>query len=235
MERETLFATRNVRRVYGDVTAVDHVSVDVKSGEWVFLVGENGAGKSTLLRLLTREETLNAGQVFYRGRDISRFHGRDLAQLRREVAVIWQDLRLIPNKTVRENISFALEVRGMGKHDISRLTEHVLELVNMHGRGDRFPNQLSGGEQQRVAIARALVVPPKVLIADEPTSNLSPPQREQLISILAQDFTTTSASRWWSARTMSRWWMCSAGACWSCTVGASWETITRGGIRRTCS
>jgi cell division transport system ATP-binding protein len=154
--------------------ALDHVSLEIDKGEFVFLVGASGSGKSTLLRLVLREERATSGQVFVTGKDIARLSNWKVPQLRRQIGTVFQDFRLLPNKTVLENVAFALEVTGRPGHLVAKVVPEVIELVGLAGKEDRYPGELSGGEQQRVAVARAFVNRPVILIADEPTGNLDP-------------------------------------------------------------
>jgi cell division ATP-binding protein FtsE len=154
--------------------ALDQVSVDIERGEFVFLVGASGSGKSTFLRLVLREERPTSGTVFVAGRDLSRLNTWKVPHLRRTIGMVFQDFRLLPNKTVYENVAFALQVIGAKRHAIATRVPEVLELVGLEGKAKRRPHELSGGEQQRVAIARAVVNRPALLLADEPTGNLDP-------------------------------------------------------------
>ncbi len=166
----------HVTKVYptGTKPALQDVSVDVDKGEFVFLVGSSGSGKSTFLRLLLKEEMPTAGTVHVAGKDLSRLSHWKVPQLRRQIGCVFQDFRLLPNKTVFENVAFALEVIGRPRSHIVKVIPEVLDLVGLEGKAQRMPNELSGGEQQRVAIARAFVNRPMILIADEPTGNLDP-------------------------------------------------------------
>ena len=154
--------------------ALDHVTLEIDKGEFVFLVGASGSGKSTLLRLVLREERATTGQVFVTGKDIARLSNWKVPQLRRQIGTVFQDFRLLPNKTVHENVAFALEVTGRPSHLVTKVVPEVIELVGLAGKENRYPGELSGGEQQRVAVARAFVNRPAILIADEPTGNLDP-------------------------------------------------------------
>jgi cell division transport system ATP-binding protein len=154
--------------------ALDDVSVDIDEGEFVFLVGASGSGKSTFLRLVLREARPTSGMVVVAGKDLNRLAAWKVPALRRQIGTVFQDFRLLPNKTVSENIAFALQVIGKPRSVIAEVVPEVLELVSLDGKGDRMPDELSGGEQQRVAIARAFVNKPTLLIADEPTGNLDP-------------------------------------------------------------
>ena len=152
--------------------ALDDVTVAVGKGEFAFLIGPSGSGKSTLLRLLLREEVASAGDVYVADLNVGRLSQRRIPQLRQRVGCVFQDFRLLANKTVSQNVAFALEVIGKPRHTIRKVVPEVLELVGLEGKADRMPHELSGGEQQRVAIARAFVNRPLVLLADEPTGNL---------------------------------------------------------------
>ncbi len=154
--------------------ALEAVTVDIEKGEFVFLVGASGSGKSTFLRLVLREYRPSSGRVYVAGKEINRLASWKVPRLRREIGTVFQDFRLLQNKTVNENVAFALQVIGKQKSMIDRLVPETLEMVGLEGKGDRFTDELSGGEQQRVAIARAFVNRPKILIADEPTGNLDP-------------------------------------------------------------
>ena len=164
--------------------ALDQVSVDVEKGEFVFLVGTSGSGKSTFLRLVLREHRPTAGRVYVAGMEINRLAGWKVPRLRRSIGTVFQDFRLLPNKTVSENVAFALQVIGKSKSEINGVVPETLELVGLEGKGDRMPDELSGGEQQRVAIARAFVNRPMILIADEPTGNLDPTTSVGIMKLL---------------------------------------------------
>ena len=154
--------------------ALEQVSVDIEKGDFVFLVGASGSGKSTFLRLVLREYRPSQGKVYVAGKEINRLAGWKVPRLRRQIGTVFQDFRLLQNKTVAENVGFALQVIGKSKNIVDEVVPETLELVGLEGKGDRFPDELSGGEQQRVAIARAFVNRPMILIADEPTGNLDP-------------------------------------------------------------
>ncbi|QIK74098.1 cell division ATP-binding protein FtsE [Nocardioides piscis] len=164
--------------------ALDQVSVDVDKGEFVFLVGSSGSGKSTFLRLVLREYRPTSGRVYVAGKEINRLASWKVPRLRREIGTVFQDFRLLGNKSVSENVAFALQVIGRSRSDIDKLVPETLELVGLTGKGDRLPDELSGGEQQRVAIARAFVNRPKILIADEPTGNLDPTTSVGIMKLL---------------------------------------------------
>ena len=154
--------------------ALDDVDVDIEKGEFVFLVGSSGSGKSTFLRLLLKEEVPTTGRVHVAGKDLGRLSHWKVPALRRSIGCVFQDFRLLPNKTVFQNVAFALEVIGKPRGTILKVVPEVLDLVGLDGKAQRMPDELSGGEQQRVAVARAFVNRPMILIADEPTGNLDP-------------------------------------------------------------
>jgi len=165
----------NVSKIYkGDVVALREASADIAKGEFVFLVGPSGSGKSTMLRLLNREETPDEGRIWVAGKDIGELSKWKIPYLRRNIGCIFQDFKLLPAKTVYENVAFALEVIGRPKHVITSQVPAILELVGLAKKMDNLPHELSGGEQQRVSIARAFVNRPLILLADEPTGNLDP-------------------------------------------------------------
>jgi cell division transport system ATP-binding protein len=171
----TVIRFDNVSKVYkGGVVALRDISLEINKGEFVFLVGPSGSGKSTFLRLLLREEVATTGEVVVAGRDIGRLGSWKVPQLRRNIGTVFQDFKLLPAKTVYENVAFALEVIGRPHHVIASQVPQILDLVGLSQKADRFPNELSGGEQQRVSIARAFVNRPLILLADEPTGNLDP-------------------------------------------------------------
>ena len=176
----------NVSKVYpaGARPALDGVSFEIDKGEFVFLIGQSGSGKTTVLRLLLREEVSDGGLVMVNGRNLGRMPGRKVPDLRRKIGCVFQDFRLLPKKTVYENVAFALEVINKSPKAIKRAVPEVLDLVGLQGKAQRMPNELSGGEQQRVAIARAFVNRPLVLLADEPTGNLDPDTSQGIMSLL---------------------------------------------------
>ncbi|HEY7464306.1 MAG TPA: cell division ATP-binding protein FtsE [Candidatus Limnocylindria bacterium] len=169
----------------GKVALAD-VNVAIPPGDFVFLVGPSGAGKSTFIRLLIREQLPTSGKVVVAGKDLARMRRREVPKLRRRIGIVFQDFRLLPAKTVFENVAFALEVTGSSRAEIRRRVPQLLNLVGLHEHDDHLPTQLSGGEQQRVAIARALVHDPAMLIADEPTGNLDPVTSWEIIQLLIQ-------------------------------------------------
>ena len=166
----------SVTKLYASQTrpALDDVSLEIEKGEFIFLVGPSGSGKSTFLRLVLREERPTSGQVWVLGKELNRLSNWKIPAMRRQIGTVFQDFRLLPNKTVFENVAFALEVIGKPSAQIKRVVPEVLEVVGLEGKEQRRPDELSGGEQQRVAIARAFVNRPLLLIADEPTGNLDP-------------------------------------------------------------
>lgn len=165
----------DVTKVYdGGTVACNNVSLNVAKGEFLFLVGASGSGKSTLIRMLLREEEVTRGTIWVAGKDITTMPSWKVPYLRRTVGTVFQDYKLLPNKTVAQNIAFALEVLGRPKGVIHRQVEQVIDLVGLTGKAERLPRQLSGGEQQRVSIARAFVNRPPILLCDEPTGNLDP-------------------------------------------------------------
>ena len=163
-----------VKEYKGAVRALNGVSIDIETSEFVFIVGPSGSGKSTFLKLLTKEEEPTGGEVFVAGKNLASLPRWRVPYLRRNVGCVFQDFKLLPNKTVFENVAFALEVIGRPRHVVKRQVPQILELVGLGEKLDRFPDELSGGEQQRVSIARAFVNRPLILVADEPTGNLDP-------------------------------------------------------------
>ncbi len=164
--------------------ALDNVSVNVDKGEFVFLIGPSGSGKSTFLRLLLREEVPTKGDVFVADWNVGKLSRRRVPQLRQRVGCVFQDFRLLNNKTVSENVAFALEVIGKPRHTIHKVVPEVLDMVGLDGKSERMPYELSGGEQQRVAMARAFVNRPLLLLADEPTGNLDPEISQDIMLLL---------------------------------------------------
>jgi cell division transport system ATP-binding protein len=165
-------------------TALDRISLHVEPKEFVIVVGQSGAGKTTLLRLLTREEKPSSGKIIIGGIDYDKLRDKDVPLLRRKIGVVFQDFKLLPNRTVFENVAFALEIVGVPHKEILHTVPKVLDIVNLTGKEKRMPQELSGGERQRVAIARAIVRQPKILIADEPTGNLDPKHAWDVIQVL---------------------------------------------------
>ena len=176
----------NVTKTYSSATrpALDGVTLEVSRGEFVFVVGSSGSGKSTLLRLAIREERATSGQVLVAGRDLRDLPDRGVPLLRRQIGTVFQDFRLLPNKTVQQNVAFALQVIGKSRSVIRQTVPETLRVVGLDGKEKRLPHQLSGGEQQRVAIARAIVNKPAILLADEPTGNLDPATSREIVRLL---------------------------------------------------
>jgi len=176
----------HVTKQYASQTrpALEDVSLEIEKGEFIFLVGPSGSGKSTFLRLVLREERPNKGQVWVLGKELNRLSNWKIPAMRRQIGTVFQDFRLLPNKTVFENVAFALEVIGKPSSQIKKVVPEVLEVVGLEGKEGRRPDELSGGEQQRVAIARAFVNRPMILIADEPTGNLDPATSVGIMKLL---------------------------------------------------
>lgn len=168
----------------GGILAANHLSLDIKEGEFVFLVGPSGSGKTTIIKLLTGEVRADSGEILVNGFDLRSIRRNRLPKLRRTLGVIFQDFRLIEEKTVYENIAFAMHVVGATNREIKERVPYVLKLVGLEGRESRLPQEISGGEQQRVAVARALVNSPRLIIADEPTGNLDPAKSLELMLLL---------------------------------------------------
>jgi cell division transport system ATP-binding protein len=164
--------------------ALERISLHVEPKEFVIVVGQSGAGKTTLLKLLTREERPTKGKIIVGGIDYDKLKDKDIPLLRRKIGVVFQDFKLLPNKTVFENVAFALEIVGVSNKEIKHTVPKVLDIVNLKGKENRMPRELSGGERQRVAIARAIVRQPRILIADEPTGNLDPKHAWDVIKVL---------------------------------------------------
>ncbi|MBK6886041.1 MAG: cell division ATP-binding protein FtsE [Tetrasphaera sp.] len=177
----------NVTKTYprGTRPALEDVSLEIERGQFVFLVGPSGSGKSTVLRLVIREEPTTSGSVLVAGHDLGLLPPRKVPRLRRQIGTVFQDFRLLPNKTVAQNVAFALQVLGKPNRLIRTLVPETLAVVGLEGKGRRMPHELSGGEQQRVAIARAVVNKPAVLLADEPTGNLDPATSLDIVRLLA--------------------------------------------------
>lgn len=175
----------NVSKTYKNGTpALTNISLDIEKGEFVFLVGASGSGKTTFLRLLLREELPDKGRILEAGRDIGALPKWRVPYLRRNIGCVFQDFRLLPNKTVFENVAFALEVIGRPSATVVHQVPQILELVGLSAKSNNLPNELSGGEQQRVAVARAFVNRPLILLADEPTGNLDPANSESIMALL---------------------------------------------------
>ena len=180
---------QNVSKVFkrgrdGEVRALDDVSIEVVKGEFVFIVGPSGSGKSTLMRLLTREQVADRGEVWVAGKNLRTLRPWKVPMLRRDIGYVFQDFKLLPTKTVYENVAFALEVIGRSRKEIAMRVPEVLELVGLEEKTGALPNELSGGQQQRVSIARAFVNAPRILLADEPTGNLDPSTSVEIMRLL---------------------------------------------------
>jgi len=164
--------------------ALDDVSLEIEKGDFVFLVGQSGSGKSSLLRLMLREDVPSAGSVFVLGENLVGIPSRRIPFFRRKLGVVFQDFRLLPNKTVAQNVAFSLEVIGKSAGLVQEAVPDVLRMVGLQEKADRLPNELSGGEQQRVALARAIVNKPAILLADEPTGNLDPATSDEIMALI---------------------------------------------------
>lgn len=173
-----------VTKRYGDATALEDVTVSVAHKEFISIVGHSGAGKTTLLKLLLAEERPTDGSVFFESIDINDLPNSALHHYRRKIGMVFQDFRLIPNKTAYENIAFAMEAAGRTDEEIASDVPYILELVNLADKAAHFPDQLSGGEKQRIAIGRAIINQPELIVADEPTGNLDPINTYEVVEIL---------------------------------------------------
>ncbi len=194
----------HVSKIYphSDAPAVSEIELGIERGEFVFLVGASGAGKTTLIRLIFREVLPSQGKIYYEGKDTTRYRPRQLLQHRRSMGMVFQDFRLLPRKTVFENVAFALEVLGASRKEIEERVPQVLEQVGIAHKAKEFPHRLSGGEQQRVGIARAMVKDPQVILADEPTGNIDPDTSRQITDLFEkvhrQGTTVVIATHaWW--------------------------------------
>ena len=178
---------KNVVKSYAkDIKAIDGLSITIKKGEFVFLVGPNGAGKSTIMKLIYCEERPTSGSIFFNGTDMARMKLKKVPFMRRQMGIVFQDFKLLPNLTVHDNIAFALHVIGMPKEKVLKRVKEVLKIIEMAHRKDAYPKQLSGGEQQRTAIGRAIANWPLLILADEPTGNLDPEITRAVMSLLAR-------------------------------------------------
>ncbi|MBU1039230.1 cell division ATP-binding protein FtsE [Patescibacteria group bacterium] len=189
-----LIEFRNISKIYpGNITALKEVNWSIEEGEFVSLVGQSGTGKTTLVRLLIAEEKPTAGRILISGWDITNVSDKEIPLLRKQIGVVFQDFKLLPRKTVYENIAFALEVSGLTKEKIAGIVPQLLKIVGLDEKANRFPKEISGGEQQRVVIARALAHRPKILVADEPTGNLDSINTKEIIELLKKinEFGTT--------------------------------------------
>jgi cell division transport system ATP-binding protein len=177
---------KNVSKLYGDCAALDRVTFSIKPKEFVSIVGRSGAGKTTLLKMLLKEEEPTEGEIIVDGRDVRKLKKHDIPIYRRKIGSIFQDFKLLPNKTAYENIAFAMEAAGRTEAEIAVDVPQILNLVELADKANNFPCQLSGGEKQRVAIGRALVHKPDILMADEPTGNLDPLHTWDIIRLLCR-------------------------------------------------
>ena len=182
-----IIAMDHVRKQYSTgVEALSDVSIRIHKGEFVFVVGKSGSGKSTFIKLLLKELNPTEGRIFVGGRQVTNLKRKQVSLYRRKIGVVFQDFRLLKNKTVFENVAFAQEIIGMTKRDIARNVPIMLEMVGLKGKEKMYPHELSGGEQQRVAIARALINQPTILLADEPTGNLDPKTAWDIMMLLEE-------------------------------------------------
>lgn len=176
---------KDISKVYKkNIVALDSINLEINQGEFVFIIGESGAGKSTLLKIMLKEENPTKGHIFMFGEDVTKIRARRIPMLRKQIGVVFQDFRLLENKTVYGNLQYAMEILGFSRKHIKNKIPELLEVVNLSGREKAYPHELSGGEQQRVSIARALIVDPKLLIADEPTGNLDPITSWEIVNAL---------------------------------------------------
>jgi len=175
----------SVSKIYkGDFVALENIDLEIQKGEFVSIVGHSGSGKSTLLKLIYGEEMVTEGEVYFDENQLSKIKRSDLPKHRRMIGMVFQDFKLLPKKTVFENVAYALEVAGVSNEEIQENVTQILDIVGLANKMDKYPNQLSGGEQQKVAIARALVHTPMVIIADEPTGNLDPVSSLEIVQLL---------------------------------------------------
>jgi cell division transport system ATP-binding protein len=174
----------NVSKIYKDAVALDDVTIAITAGEFVSIVGHSGAGKTTLTKMILADENPSEGTVFFESINVHKLNNNELTKLRRRIGVVFQDFKLLQNKTAYENIAFAMEAVGKTDEEIASDVPHVLELVDLSHRLLHFPTQMSGGEQQRLAIARAIINQPELIIADEPTGNLDPINAHEIVEIL---------------------------------------------------
>ena len=178
---------RHAGKVYpGGAVALEDINVHISPGEFVFLVGPSGAGKSTFIRLISREIEPTSGQILVDGVDVMKLKRGDIPYLRRQLGIVFQDFRLLNDRTAYENVAFAMQVIEAPSHKIRQRVKEVLDLVGLKGRGNNYPGEMSGGEQQRVAIARAIVNDPLLVIADEPTGNLDPETSKEIMEIFSE-------------------------------------------------
>jgi len=179
-----IFFDRVTKKYSDDEIALDEVTLSIEPNEFVSIVGHSGAGKTTLIKMLLAEDKPTKGNVFFGSSDVHKFKKQEIHNFRRKIGVVFQDFRLLQNKTVYENVAFAMEIAGRTDEEIHSDVPHVLDLVDLSHKAFNFPNELSGGERQRVAIARAIVNQPEIIVADEPTGNLDPINTHEIIQIL---------------------------------------------------
>ena len=177
---------KDVYKIYGDQVALEDANIHIEEGDFVFLVGPSGAGKSTFIKLISKEIDPDSGSIFVNGKDLGKMSNRDIAMHRRGIGMVFQDFKLLDNKTVYENVAFAMEVVHSTKRSIKRRVPDMLSIMGIESKAKSFPAELSAGEQQRVAIARAIINSPKILIADEPTGNLDPDTAWEIMQLIDQ-------------------------------------------------
>lgn len=178
-----MLKVQNVSKKFGNIVALEDISFDIEPGEFVFLTGHSGAGKTTLLRLILRELQPDTGEIYLDDLDITKLKNKEVPSIRQQIGTVFQDFKILPERTVSENVEVALAVIGLPKHEWTDRVNHVLNLVGLGERTNLFPSQLSGGELQRVSLARALVVNPKIILADEPTGNLDWETAERIVAL----------------------------------------------------
>ncbi|MDO8529531.1 MAG: cell division ATP-binding protein FtsE, partial [bacterium] len=182
---EGILVLKEVSKIYpGDFMALDNINLEIKAGEFVSVVGQTGAGKSTLLKLIYAEETPTLGEVYFNGKSVREIRRKHLPYYRRNIGTVFQDFKLLPQKTVFENVAYALEVNGETTEEIGEKVPEILDVVGIGSKLEMYPRQLSGGEQQKVALARALINCPQIIVADEPTGNLDPISTWDIIQLL---------------------------------------------------
>lgn len=181
---EVMIYFNNVTKKYKNGLSLEDINIVITQGEFVSIVGHSGAGKTTLTKLILAEESPSEGTIFFESTDIHKLSKKDLTKFRRKVGIVFQDYRLLPNKTAYENIAFAMEAVEKTEKEIKEDVSHVLNLVDLGNKAHHFPHQLSGGEKQRLAIARAIITQPDLIIADEPTGNLDPINTDEVINLL---------------------------------------------------
>lgn len=179
-----MITLENVTKTYSGNIGLEDASIHIDKGDFVFLVGPSGAGKSTFIRLLLKEIEADSGSIIVDGQEVTRLSNREIPLLRRKIGIVFQDFRLLPKKTVYENVAFAMEILHKSKKQIRKRVPQALALVGIPDMGDKYPDELSAGEQQRVAIARAIINKPSLLIADEPTGNLDPTTADDIMDLL---------------------------------------------------